>query len=130
MLTRISCLAALTVFITVLPHAAQVPSQHRIIYVQAVKYQASVTPAHAAETLRSARETFRRMPQVRSVRIGRVTRTNSGAYEYALIMEFDSMDDLKAYAESAVHRQWVREHSDVPIEQHLMLTVDTAEFEN
>jgi hypothetical protein len=102
---------------------------HPIIYVQAVKYKPSVSAAQADDILRSARETFARIPQVRSIRIGRVARTNVPGYEYALIMEFDNLDDLRTYGASEIHRDWVKEHAANLIDQHLMLTVDTTELE-
>jgi hypothetical protein len=101
----------------------------RILYVQAVKYKQTVTPAEADNILRAARDTFARVPQVRSVSIGRVVRTNGPGYEYALVMEFDSLDDQWAYGASEIHRQWVKEHSDTQLEQHLMLTIDTMSLE-
>ncbi len=100
-----------------------------IIYVQAVRYKPSVTAAQAEVMLRSLERTFRKIPQVRSVRIGRVVRSSGPAYEYAVIMEFDSLEDLKAYGESEIHRRWVKEHVGDRIDQHLMLTVDAGSFE-
>lgn len=56
-----------------------------VIYVQAVRYKPSVTEAQAEEMLRSLKQTFRKIPQVRSIRIGRVARSSGPAYEYAVI---------------------------------------------
>ena len=100
-----------------------------IIYVQAVRYKPSVTKARADELLRSMKQTFRKIPQVRSVRIGRVARSSGPAYEYAVIMEFDSLEDLKSYGQSETHRRWVKEHAADVIDLHLMLTIDTAPLE-
>lgn len=73
MLTGFARAPTLAVVIAALLPSTRPERRHSIIYVQAVKYQGSVTPARAAATLRSARDTFGRMPQVRSVRIGLVS---------------------------------------------------------
>ncbi len=98
----------------------------RIVYVQAVRYKPSVTEDQAGEMLRDLKRTLRRIPQVRSIRIGRVARSSGPAYEYAVIMEFDSLEDLKAYGESEIHRRWVKDHAAGLIDDHLMLTVDAG----
>ena len=103
--------------------------RHPVIYVQAVRYKPSVTPAEAEQMLRSLKQTFRKIPQVRSVRIGRVARSSGPPYEYAVVMEFDSLEDLKLYGESEIHRRWVKEHVGDRIDQHLMLTVDAGSLD-
>ena len=107
----------------------QAARRHRIVYVQAVRYKVSVTHAQAEEMLRDLKRTFRKLPQVRSIRIGRVERSSGPAYEYAVIMEFDSLEDLESYGKSDLHRGWVKKHAGGLIDQHLMLTVDAGSLD-
>jgi Stress responsive A/B Barrel Domain len=99
-------------------------AQARIVYIQLVRYK-DTTPAHIEQLLRSAEQTFGKMPEVKGIRAGRIIRDSSKSYDYALIMEFDNMSDLTAYGNSEVHRQWVQQNGVMPlIQNHLMVTVE------
>ena len=103
--------------------AGEKSSHDRIVYVQLVRYKGTTTP-HIEELLRSAVKTFGAIPGVKAIRAGQITRDSSQSYDYALIMEFDTMRDLTAYGDSETHRQWVEQNHVGPLLQnHLMVTI-------
>ena len=103
--------------------AGEKSSRKRIVYIQLVRYK-GITQARIEELLRSAERTLGMMPEVKAITAGRVARDSSESYDYALIMEFDSLSDLTAYGQSEVHRRWVEQNNVAPlIQNHLMLTI-------
>ena len=94
-----------------------------IAYIQAVRYKSSVSPDQARLMLESLKSTFRAIPEITSLEIGQVVDDNTKNYDYAVIMRFDSLVDKQNYANSEVHRQWVKKHVGNVIDKHLMLTI-------
>jgi hypothetical protein len=97
-----------------------------IIYVQAVRYQSSVTPEKAQVLLQSLKNTLQTIPQVKSVEVGSVVDDSQKQYDYAVVMRFDNLEDKHAYGESEVHRRWVKDNNVLDlIDKHLMLTIQS-----
>jgi len=102
----------------------QNPGVHRYLYIQAVRYKPEVSTAHIDEILRSMEETLSKIPEIKSIRSCRVV-GDSRQYDYAVLMEFDSLEDQKAYANSEIHRRWVKEHNTVGLAQDVTrMTID------
>ena len=96
------------------------------IYVQAVRYKSSVTPEKAELMLQDLKTTFRAIPEIKSLDVGRVVENNPKEDDYAVTMKFNSLEDKLNYANSEVHRRWVKENVGDIIDKHLMLTIQTA----
>jgi len=97
-----------------------------IIYLQAVRYKSSVTPEKAKLMLEDLKTTFLAIPEIKSLEVGRVVEDNQKEYDYAVLMKFKSLEDKLNYANSEVHRRWVRENVGNIIDKHLMLTMQTG----
>jgi len=94
-----------------------------ILYIQTVRYKPEVPPVQIEQLLKSLQETLSRIPQIKSIRIGHVIDANR-VYDYGVIMEFDSVDDLKSYGKSEIHTNWVKEHNPVGLSAgHSALTM-------
>jgi hypothetical protein len=76
--------------------------------------------------LEDLKTTFRAIPEIKSLEVGRVVDNNPKEYDYAVIMEFNSLEDKLKYANSEVHRRWVRENVGDIIDRHLILTIQTG----
>lgn len=104
--------------------ASENPAGHRYLYIQAVRYKPTVSTAQIDAILRSMDETLRKIPQIKSIRSYRVV-GDPRTYDYAVLMEFDSLEDLKTYGNSEIHRRWVKEHNTVGLAQDVArLTID------
>jgi hypothetical protein len=97
-----------------------------IIYLQAVRYKSSVTPEKAKLMLQDLKTTFRAIPEIKSLEVGRVVEDNHEEYDYAVIMKFNSLNDKLSYANSEVHRRWVKDNVGDIIDKHLMLTIQSG----
>lgn len=91
------------------PGTTGTPGGHQYLYIQAVRYKPEVTTAHIDELLRSMEESLSKIPEIKSIRSCRVVGDNR-QFDYAVLMEFDSLEDEKNYANSEIHRRWVKEH--------------------
>jgi hypothetical protein len=106
--------------------AADTSGQNPIIYVQAVRYKNTVTSEKAQLLLQSLKNTFRTLPQVKSVEVGSVVDANQKEYDYAVVMRFNNLEDKQAYGNSEVHRRWVQDNHVLDlIDKHLMLTIQS-----
>jgi hypothetical protein len=98
----------------------------QVIYVQAVRYKNSVTPERAQLLLQSLKNTFRTIPEVKSVEVGSVVEDNQKEYDYAVVMRFNNLEEKRAYGNSEVHRRWVHDNNvGDAIDKHLMLTIQS-----
>lgn len=94
-----------------------------VLYIQTVRYKSSVSTAQIDELLGSLQHTLIRISEVKSIRIGRIV-DDSRQYDYAIAMQFDNLNDLRSYASSPIHRQWVQSHNPGPLTQgHMTLTI-------
>ena len=50
------------------------------------------------------------MPEVKAVKVGHIV-GDSRQYDYALILEFNSLEDLKQYGNSEVQQRCVKDHN-------------------
>jgi hypothetical protein len=81
--------------------ASHTPENTAIVYIQAVRYKPSVTRDRATQLSYSLEQTFVKIPEVRSVRVGSVAEDSSKDDDYAVLMEFNSLVvDKKSYGES------------------------------
>lgn len=104
--------------------ASENPAGHRYLYIQAVRYKPEVSTAQIDAILRSMDETLRKIPQIKSIKSYRVV-GDPRTYDYAVLMEFDSLEDLKTYGNSEIHRRWVKEHNTVGLAQDVArMTID------
>lgn len=94
-----------------------------ILYIQTVRYKPEVSSETVEELLRSLQESLSAIPQIRSIRIGQVI-DESRMYDYAVVMEFDSVNDLRTYGNSEIHKNWVKERNPVRLSAgHSTLTL-------
>jgi hypothetical protein len=94
-----------------------------ILYIQTVRYKPEVSSETIHELLRSLQESFSAIPQIRSIRIGQVI-DETRVYDYAVVMEFDTVNDLRTYGNSEIHKNWVKEHNPVALSAgHSTLTL-------
>ena len=106
--------------------ASDSSGKNQVIYVQAVRYKNSVTPERAQLLLQSLKNTFRTIPEVKSVEVGSVVEDNQKEYDYAVVMRFNNLEEKRAYGNSEVHRRWVHDNNAVDaIDKHLMLTIQS-----
>jgi hypothetical protein len=94
-----------------------------ILYVQTVRYKPEVSSDTIDQLLTSLQRTLSAIPQIRSIRIGQVI-DESRMYDYAVVMEFDTVNDLRTYGNSEIHKNWVKEHNPVALSAgHSTLTL-------
>jgi hypothetical protein len=92
------------------PHSKKAP----ILYIQATRYKQEVKSDQIKQLLRSLQETLSSIPQIKSIRVGEIIDTDR-LYDYVVVMEFDSINDLKSYGNTDIHKKWVREHDPVSL---------------
>jgi hypothetical protein len=98
----------------------------KVLYIQTVRYKTEISQGQIRELLQSLQNTLSRISEVKSIRVGRIV-DEPRAYDYAIAMEFDSLDDLHSYANSPIHRQWVQTHNPGPLtDSHMTLTIQTG----
>jgi hypothetical protein len=91
-----------------------------------VRYKPDVSAETIKQLLTSLQETLRAIPQIRSIRIGQVIDENR-AYDYAVVMEFDNVIDMRTYGNSVIHQNWVKEHNPVALSAgHATLTLQMS----
>jgi Stress responsive A/B Barrel Domain len=97
-----------------------------VLYIQTVRYRSETSDAQIKELLESLQRTLSRISEVKSIRVGRIV-DQPREYDYAVAMEFDNLDDLRSYANSPIHRQWVQAHNPGPVTaSHMTLTIQTG----
>ena len=101
-------------------------AQGTVLYIQTVRYKSETSQAQIRDLLQSLQSTLSRISEVKSIRVGRIV-DEPRAHDYAIAMEFDSLDDLHSYANSPIHRQWVETHNPGPLTaSHMTLTIQTG----
>jgi hypothetical protein len=100
------------------------PSEgRRILYIQTVRYKPEVSTVQIDQLLKSMEETLIKIPQIKSLRVGHIV-DKTRQYDYAVVMEFDNLEDLHTYGNSEIHQGWVKEHNPVPLGAgHMTLTI-------
>lgn len=94
-----------------------------LLYIQIVRYKPDVSAERVKQLLTSLQETLSAIPQIRSIRVGRVIDDNR-TYDYAVAMEFDNVNDMRTYGNSVIHQNWVKEHNPVALSAaHATLTL-------
>ena len=104
-----------------LPQANPTTEAGMIAPVSGRPLKGSVSPDQAKSMLEDLKTTFRAIPEIKSLEVGRVVEDSTKDYDYAVILRFNSLEEKQAYGNSEVHRRWVKEHVGDIIDKHLML---------
>jgi hypothetical protein len=96
-----------------------------IVHVVAFRWKSGIPPDHVAEVQGQLQEFAASLPEVRSYRCGTdVGASDMGNYDFAIVAEFDSVDDWRVYDKhprhdeirSGVVRPWIEERTAVQFE--------------